>query len=139
MIMNYISYGLRSSFKENNIDLINLTTHSNGVEYYKSNNCHELHLSGKILTVEAYLSFYENELLAITYKTSSQNIDYLVEFINSFAKHENEYLFEDVLGGNSDLFCIQNDVAIFINKGGKGKIDFKIAVPISKRKNNVFI
>ncbi|MFE8423381.1 hypothetical protein ABHQ57_04910 [Tenacibaculum sp. ZH5_bin.1] len=139
MISKYIHYELGSSFEENNIDLIHLTTHSNKVEYYKSNRCNELYLPNNIIAVKTYLSFYENELLAITYNTSQNNLNYLIEFINSFASSEDEFLLEDVLGGNSDLFCIQNDIAIHLNNRTDSTIDFKIAIPINQRKNKVFV
>ncbi|OCK44046.1 hypothetical protein BA195_04960 [Tenacibaculum soleae] len=128
-----------SSFDVSSIELTYLTTFSNGIKYCKSNRLHELYLPNKIISVETYLSFYKDELLAIVFNASEQNLNYLVEFINSFANNEDEFLFEDVLGGNSDLFCIQDDVAISINNRENDTIDFKIAVPISKRKNNVFV
>lgn len=139
MITEYIKYKLKSSFEVNNTHLSYSTTLSNGIKYYRDNECYELHLPNKILAVEVYLSYYEDELLAITYNTISQNIDYLVELINSFANHEDEYLFEDILGGNSDLFCIQNGIAIHLNNRTDSTIDFKIAVPINERKNKVFV
>ncbi|MHC9088527.1 hypothetical protein ACXIHB_07430 [Tenacibaculum sp. IMCC1] len=139
MICDYIIHNLGSSFEENNIDLIHLTTFLNGVKYYRSHKTSELHLSSKTLQVETYLSFYEDELLAVTYNTSQNNLNYLIEFINSFAGSEDEFLFEDVLGGNSDLFCIQNGIAIHLNNRTDSTIDFKIAVPINQRKNKVFV
>ncbi|CAM1341644.1 hypothetical protein [Tenacibaculum aestuarii] len=139
MLEDYISYKLKSYLEEINIDLIHLTTDSNNVEYYKSNRCNELHLPNNIIVVETYLSFYENELLAITYNTSQYNLNYLIEFINSFASSEDELLFEDVLGGNSDLFCIQKDIAVHLDNKTDCTIDFKIAVPINQRKNKVFV
>lgn len=139
MITDYIHYELGSSFEENNIDLVYLAIFYNGVRYYKSNRHHELYLPSKIMSVKTYMSFYENELLAIRYSTSNNNTNCLIEFINSFASSEDEVLFEDVLGGNSDLFCIQNGVAIHINMKANNTIDFKIAVPLNKRKNNVFV
>ncbi|AZJ36881.1 hypothetical protein [Tenacibaculum singaporense] len=139
MLEDYISYKLKSSLEENNIDLIHLTTFLNGVKYYRSHKTSELYLPNKTLQVETYLSFYENELLAVTYNTSQNNLNYLIEFINSFAGSEDEFLFEDVLGGNSDLFCIQNETAIYLNQKDNDTIDFKIAIPLNKRRNNVFV
>ncbi|WP_271407333.1 hypothetical protein [Tenacibaculum soleae] len=139
MLEDYISYKLKSYLEEINIDLIHLTTYSNKVEYYKSNRCNELYLPNNIIAVETYLSFYENKLLAITYNTSQYNLNYLIKFINSFASSQDEFLFEDVLGGNSDLFCIQNGIAIHLNNRTDSTIDFKIAVPINERKNKVFV
>ncbi|WP_435255519.1 hypothetical protein [Tenacibaculum sp. A30] len=139
MLEDYISHKLKSSLEENNVGLIYLTTFLNGVKYYRSHKTSELYLPSKTLQVETYLSFYENELLAVTYNTSQNNLNYLIEFINSFAGSEDEFLFEDVLGGNSDLFCIQNDIAIHLNNRTNSTIDFKITIPINQRKNKVFV
>lgn len=139
MLEDYISYKLKSTLEENNVGLIYLTTFLNGVKYYRSHKTSELHLSSKTLQVETYLSFYEDELLAVTYNTSQNNLNYLIEFINSFTGSEDEFLFEDVLGGSSDLFCIQNGIAIHLNNRTDSTIDFKIAVPINQRKNKVFV
>lgn len=139
MITDFIHYKLGSLFKNTLIELSHVITYSNKVEHYKSSKYHELYLPNNLIAVETYLSFYENVLLAVTYNTSQNNLNYLIEFINSFAGSEDEFLFEDVLGGNSDLFCIQNGIAIHLNNRTDSTIDFKIAVPINQRKNKVFV
>ncbi|MFD0993714.1 hypothetical protein [Tenacibaculum geojense] len=138
MITEYLHYKLKSCYDLNKSDLVYLTTLPNKVKIYKSLKS-ELSILDRIISVTIYVSFYDNELIAVTYNTSNENFNSLHQFINSFANNENELLFEDVLGGNSDLFCIQNDTAIHLDYKQNDRIDFKVAVPINNRKNKVFV
>lgn len=133
MIIDYIHYKLGSSFEENNIDLEFIKVLPNKMRYYKSYRYSELYLPDKIIQVQIYLAFKEDELQVMNYLVPVNTLKYLKGMINSYAQSPDEVLFKDPFQDCISYSCVQNHLEISLNQFTKNILSLRIAI-ITKNK-----